>query len=649
MNNRRTFFECGLALLTLSLTLCAPSFGRAEVSPTLAATQQFTTLQPGQFREISQHLRINIVFVGYQRGPGPADIDEAAFRALLPNNYRAVNRDPRYYGIDSPAGLRFTYDYNIVYANSAFEDAFFEYLGRIATASPVGFYQELYNRQVNNSLEIDSNYTIDATAAETWLADHAERMIRVNTQEYTVFFVNWYGRPDFKFHTYVVPENPDPDTGHNFGLDPGYETRGWGGTSRDDDETGAHRPRRVWYLDLSAGPTELDWDVDDPDFVGWGKPQYRMPPIWDYGSTSGYRPFDSVSTDLGLITRFAAINELFTSSPAFKVAITPPRLPSEIQLDLNLYQADPEVDGRTMIDESLLVRNVSRLQPFNKFTSELDEVPFAGEAEAVFRCLVGSGPCPPNVFNSRYYPIYLYHTENAGQFLDGDADYEVPIYAYTAADSLYGPDGCSCSFAFDNWADGTQTMIIAQMREFWRERGFGLTRPITHEVGHHLGLSHPHDGYDSQLDEDYYGSDRFYAYYGAFSATVMQNGPLNTEFSQFDRDNMNRFMTAAYLNQANNILPLILENQNAHKVMGRLMSADRLAENSLIEHGRMNYDLAVRRAKQAFQSVITAADEIGVSLEPTFGQERLQRTKATKFLRENLGPGFIERKRGARR
>src|SRR5215207_9159553 len=140
MNNRTTFIKCWPALLIVSLLLFAPSLGRVGVPPVSAATPNFTTLQPGQFREISQHLQINLVFVGYQRGGGPRDIDEAAFRALLPNNYRSVNRVPRYYGIDSPAGLRFTYNYNIVYANLAFEDAFFEYLGRTAVASPVGIY-----------------------------------------------------------------------------------------------------------------------------------------------------------------------------------------------------------------------------------------------------------------------------------------------------------------------------------------------------------------------------------------------------------------------------------------------------------------------------------------------------------------------------
>src|SRR5687767_13580955 len=92
-----------------------------------AATPTFTTLQPGQFREIDQNLQINIVFVGYEPGSGPRDINEEAFRAYLPQSYRSVNRVPSYYGLpDSQirTGTAFTYNYNLVYANLAFENAF---------------------------------------------------------------------------------------------------------------------------------------------------------------------------------------------------------------------------------------------------------------------------------------------------------------------------------------------------------------------------------------------------------------------------------------------------------------------------------------------------------------------------------------------
>src|SRR5262245_34767788 len=53
----------------------ADSYGwgsRRRTAPAL------TTLKPGGFREITQNLKVNVVFVGYEPGAGSRDINEAA-------------------------------------------------------------------------------------------------------------------------------------------------------------------------------------------------------------------------------------------------------------------------------------------------------------------------------------------------------------------------------------------------------------------------------------------------------------------------------------------------------------------------------------------------------------------------------------------
>ena len=112
-----------------------------------AAPPPLTTLQPGAFRTIDQTLTINIVFVGYKPGSGPRDVNESAFRAELPEHYRTINRYASIYadfffGTNSYLGTSFNYTYNLVYANSSFEDAFFGYLNSIATPKPLTFYQQ---------------------------------------------------------------------------------------------------------------------------------------------------------------------------------------------------------------------------------------------------------------------------------------------------------------------------------------------------------------------------------------------------------------------------------------------------------------------------------------------------------------------------
>jgi len=150
-----------------------------------ASQPNFMALHPGQFQQIDQNLQINIVFVGYQPGNGPRDINEAAFRAVLPQTYRSINRAPASYGIDSPTGLRFTYNYNVVYADASFTDAYFPYLSSIAKPGQVTLLQNLYNGQQARTLTVNQNYKIDATAAEKWLGDHSLSMLGVDPTKYT--------------------------------------------------------------------------------------------------------------------------------------------------------------------------------------------------------------------------------------------------------------------------------------------------------------------------------------------------------------------------------------------------------------------------------------------------------------------------------
>lgn len=91
---------------------------------------------------------------------------------------------------------------------------------------------------------------------------------------------------------------------------------------------------------------------------------------------------------------------------------------------------------------------------------------------------------------------------------------------------------------------------------------------------------------------------------------------LNNDVSQFDRDNMNRFLTTTYINQANAILPKILRKPKAHQVASLLSSADNDAANALTAYSNMDYFAASSHAKSAYQRVLNAAAQINVHIEP---------------------------------
>jgi hypothetical protein len=603
-----------LLLTMMGIALAFPFSSPQAVAPDSPPT--LATLQPGGFRTIAQTLHVNVVFVGYEAGAGAQQVNAATFTSALPASYRPRHRYPNFYGLPSEMGLTFNFAYHLTWATDSFEDDFFGYLASIATDKPLTAFQSAYNDQAPKAETVTDNAWIDAPSVEKWLADHAP----VDTSKYTIFFINWYGRPDFQYHVYTKTNEVDPDTGYNFGeIRDSRKIIAWGGTAADDPESGLGSTHRIWFHDLSAGPESWtdNWDIVNKDVDGNGQLDYRMPPIWEYGnpSTGTYRPFDSLSWDLGLITRFVAIDLLFTTSPLYKPMISPPKVPGTIDVDLNVYQADPAVDGTTFLDAQYLLNKLGPLQPSNAFTAEVTSQSFSARAAQVYNCFVTDVTCfGSKLFRIAFADLFLYHDDHLTEFIEGDPDYEVPVFLYNTTDALSA--GGLLGFADDNWRDGTQSYVFGFLAPFLRTLGYGLTTTSIHEVGHHLGMSHPHDGFDP-LGIDFGPSDAFYfTWAGDESNTVMSYLDLNFDFGQFDRDNMARYLTIGYINQANTILSSIYASPRAGNASAALTAADAQAAGALSAYAAMNYATAAARAKLAFLGVLAAADIAGVKVEP---------------------------------
>lgn len=622
-----------LVLTALALSSCNLSGG--------GDGKGFQTFRPGSTLEINQQLTINVVFVGYEEGNGPRQVNLDEFKKVLPAGYSAVNRYPTFY-LEKPAkeltGTSFTYKYNIKFAPQAFEDEFFAKLNELAQKQPLTLYQESYNCQAdlaagepcpgdapNVSKKITENYWIDAFQTEKWLVENAGKA-GVDPKNYTVFFVNWYGRPDFKHHVYVKTDEPDPDTGFNFGeMLASRKMSAWGGSTPDDRQgPGASlgSTARVWFHDLSAGPEAQsdNWDITRADLDGDGKTDYRMPPVWEYGNPKlTYRPFNDLSGDLGKITRYVAINLLFTPSPLYRVTLTPHQIPDDILLNVNFYNEAAAGDkGQDLFDPDLTVALLKALQPINDFAATVRELTYDAQAQCAFESYFDAEVCYPQYALSQQasgaganaFIDNLLEMKQSG-FFQGGADYEIPIFAYNVAGDIP-----YLGLADDDWRSGTQTLIYAANNPIAKAR-YGYTTTVTHEVGHHIALSHPHDGYDSASNKDYGpGNEFYYAWLGDMSNSTMSYIDLTAEFGQFNRDAMNRYLVAAYLNSSGAILQAMLEAKklDPKAVPAPLKEADAKMADALKAYKAMDYSAAVVQAKQAYDIVVASALAAGVSI-----------------------------------
>jgi hypothetical protein len=196
----------------------------------------------------------------------------------------------------------------------------------------------------------------------------------------------------------------------------------------------------------------------------------------------------------------------------------------------------------------------------------------------------------------------------------GDNDYVAEVFAFNTTEAGLGFQFGLFGYADDNWLDGTQTFSFVFGADVYRDFGYGLTSTVVHELGHNIGLSHPHDGYDSEYGFDYgSGGDFYFAWVGDESETVMQYIAVSNGFGTHNADNMHRWEMAGYLNRANVLAGDILASGSASSVTGALRRADQAAKAALDAFRSWDYLAAVTEARKAYTILSGAADEVGVS------------------------------------
>jgi hypothetical protein len=580
------------------------------VTPVAADPSKPEFGQPGKPLTFSQKIPINLVFVGYDRHL----IDRNELLSGLPSTYVPVVRYPQFYGLPGrDMGLKFTFDYHVKFADPRFENKFFKYLATAGQPGDPTDFQQAYNDQASNVLDVTGPVLyIDAPSTELWLMAHARGDLGIDTRRgYTIFFVNWYGRSDFKFHVYTKTDSPDPDTGYNFGeIRASRKLIAWGGSHG-----------RTWFYDLSAGPEAWsnNYDVDNPDLDGNGVEDYRMPPIWEY-APNGYRSLSKLTSDLGKVARYVGIDLLFTTSPLYDPLNTAPDLNGDKVVHINMFEddGDPASSGATWLNTDYVKQQLRSFQPYYDWGVSLTSAdPIGPDAQRAFRIfadLLLEDDCW-NAYGTPFAQLFCYFDANRAVYIPpyDPADYVGGVFAFhTTADKLGSQFGL-LGFADDNWVDGTQSHVFEFDSAEYRTLGYGFSTTTVHEFGHHIGMSHPHDGYDSATGVDFGPADEFYfAWSGDESHTIMHYLDLSAGFGQFDRDNMYRWEMAGYLNETNRLLPAILAHPQAHTVKGLLQAAAGSGFHAVSAFNLWNYGGAARSARLAFDFTVKAAEQLGI-------------------------------------
>jgi hypothetical protein len=538
-------------ILVLAITpasqACVGSTGKSSIERGLRETltqslPYYTASQPlGSW--LKTGLNVNIIFVGI----GRERIDLGTVSSILPQTYIPIVRDPMFYGIYEPMNITFNLKYNFIFADKSFSQDLFSYISSIGSKGAPTHWQTLYSQDPASLLKITSDLRVSAKDVEAYLIRNLYK-IRGVVNGCTLFFLDGYtnrymvSHGNFVFHTYYFNE-PDPDTGEAFGLTDASQGIAWGGTLG-----------RVWFYDFSAGPEyeSGNWNVTNY----WLAENQAKPPIWHYVKKNAYH----LSPDVGEIARFIAINLLFTPSPLYK-----PLLATKIHINAVMFENASQVNfyGKDWFNATFTEHALETFEPYKQWRvtfndSNLMEYP---ELNRVFVNWAQGGPSLYGL-SSSWEDFYWYYYQIAGiqTFLDPKAaawaDHSIPVFAFAVPDQSMGIQWGLLGLADDDYTTGTQTYINAfASPEITLTYGYGYTATIVHESGHHIGLSHPHDGYDSEMGLDY-DAEGYYQFVwdGDESYTVMSYVSNAQHFGQFNKDSLYRDEGAMYLQAVAQIL-----------------------------------------------------------------------------------------------
>ncbi len=573
---RQFFVAASAAVAVTAGFLLAAQPAAAAGPPGLGggAPLRLSEIQPAGHPALHIATPVNIVFVGYQ----PKAIDVHRILSQLPAKGDPIVRTDPAFGLPGTAqdvGLRYDYRYRVQFASNAFDDAFFGYLSSIAIVGPIDYYQQFYNDQLHNDLDVGPTTAyIDANATEAWLEQQSRQRLGIVPDEDTVFLVNWYGRADFQFHDYYHLGNIDPATGFDYGTLSESLTRAWGGNSGP-----------TWFYDLSAGPDWDDnsYDVDDAQFDDEGVTEYRMPPIWEYGNTTAYRPFTDLSGDLAKVIRYDAIDMLFTPSPIFDPAATVPSPGGAKRIEVDVFEGDPANNGLSHLVAGVIQNSAQDLEPYYAVTASVTDQPLSDGVLDTYDIATGVSNAPGcsdfMTFGPLGFPeaeLGCYFRDHRAQYFPtapGDAvipvaDFTVPQYAFDFSGSTDPDFETGVPDLITEWDVAPPPGFVSLA---------GITLTTIHESGHFVGLSHPHDGYDSTsgIELGPFGAFNF-AWDSDESATPMSYLPDggSLTFDRFDRDNMSRWQVARLLDLADTDAAAVLSRKHSSQVDVQLAAAD---------------------------------------------------------------------------
>jgi len=539
-------------------------------------------------------LSLKIVFIGFNQST--INTTYLLWKENIP--FDRVNQ-----AISEPGdtGVVFELSYEFLFASSFFEKELLNFLRNNETS--LRMLNPWFGVQINNTL-------YDANKLEGWLYANQHMYGGLPPNGYTFFVANLTQLPSVTYDQIGRPWLGKTPTPHYYNveyydLDLAYRIRNrefmtaWGGH------------HRFWFLDLSAGPsfntpedaplqavlTALEIDVNTPYGKAW-LTEYLADYIWE-----------SVWN--------LAVPQ-FTHRPIYsekyRIAIT--------VFDNRTKQEKDQIPIRKTIRADVIKNSYRDLLPYSDFEVSIaflnstDDQRLSNELANAYK-----HSKDPELRYVDLRPIYKYLQGKLADYVANisrdEKEVTIPVFCFAFSKTYLGYtykwDVMQQSLATDTLSGLAQEdMVICaltQVNELDRggivtppqpNKGMGFSYVVVHEVGHMLGLMHPHQYGDVQ----------------DFVASAMSYFCHDYNFSQFDKDALRRMhsdtvimRTLAKVAEARTVAETKAMNQ---LVLSKLAKSEELLAQAEEHYLSMDYVSAFGEAIDAQKLAYEALADVGL-------------------------------------
>jgi len=621
--------------MRVRLTLLAALFVLALCSSQIFPARAYDPVTQPPAKTVP--LTVKVVLVGIDRAW--IDTNLLVWNELIPlDQYQSVQVT------DAATGVLFKLTYDVVFATQYFRDKYVQFLRSVEISRK--FKNPWYRYSTWNETRQDYDYTThdcsnvlyDAMKVEEWLYQNRDDYGGFPTNGWTFLItylpelpsISWSqerewrqktrGPPNGSPHYYSISVT-DPDGGYKY-----RETefmKGWGGKYR------------LVFVDLSSGPAR---------WTGWTD----MPLQWaleDFGITLGSTFGRSWLTNYVTSYVWEAVRNFAVPNFCYDPPLTDEYELVVHFLDHRTSEEKSKVKLENRVNKDTIKAAYEDLCPHVKSTVNLN-FGSTSDFEGLAQIIEDSRLKAESYYYSYTWtkgrkldyinmdPVYKYLQNNIGKFVkDLRRDRNkvtIPVFVFVFSSSIcfYSQWKHYISYydrltdTFGGVALGDYVMIGVNQnsltvgdRDSPKQpgKGIGFTALVIHEVGHMVGLMHPHS----------------YAWWGDFALGAMSYFTNDVVFSQHDKDALRRnhvdklmIEAGQQLGEAKIVLGTRVKSTDAESLVAKAEQSLRTAES---DYAKMQYAEAFSKVKDAL-TMSKAALEKANTLTELSGE--LERTKA---------------------